>query len=89
MGLIFLAIDKLWLDLYGNYVVYYTMKIINLRTGKVKTKKPKVLPKCEICDTNVEDDGISGKIGYLPVSFCGICTLGIVNMLVERGNEYE
>ena len=62
MGLIFLAIDKLWLDLYGNYVVYYTMKIINLRTGKVKTKKPKVLPKCEICDTEVEDDVMSDNL---------------------------
>ena len=63
------------------------MKIINLRTGKVKTKKPKVLPKCEICDTNVEDDGISGKIGYLPVSFCGICKIGIIQMLVDDSRK--
>ena len=42
-----------------------------------------------ICDTDVEDDGMSGKIGYLPVSFCGICTLGIVNMLVEKGRSED
>ena len=65
------------------------MTIINLKTGKVRTTKKEHLPKCEICDTNVEDDGISGKIGYLPVSFCGICTLGIVNMLVEKGRNQD
>ena len=65
------------------------MTVINLKTGKVKTKKPKKLPKCEICDTKVKEDGMSGKIGYLPVSFCGICTLGIVNMLVEKGRNQD
>ena len=65
------------------------MTIINLNTGKVRTTKKEPLPKCEICDTDVNEDGMSGNVGMLPVSFCGICTIGIVNMLVERGNEYE
>ena len=65
------------------------MTIINLKTGKVRTTKKEPLPNCEICDTDVEDDGMSGKIGYLPVSFCGICTLGIVNMLVEKGRSED
>ena len=65
------------------------MTIINLKTGKVKTTKKEPLPKCEICDTDVKEDGMSGKIGYLPVSFCGICTLGIVNMLVEKGRSED
>jgi hypothetical protein len=63
------------------------MTIINLNTGKVKTKKPKVLPKCEICDTKVEDDGVSGKIGHLPVSFCGICKMGIIQMLIDDSRK--
>ena len=63
------------------------MTIINLKTGKVKTKKPKVLPKCEICDTDVEDDGMSGKIGQLPLAFCGICKIGIIQMLIDDNRE--
>jgi len=63
------------------------MTIINLKTGKVKSKKPKVLPKCEICDTDVEDDGMSGNIGQLPISFCGICKIGIVQMLIDSSRE--
>jgi len=59
------------------------MTVINLNTGKVKTKKPKKLPKCEICDTDVNEEGMSGKIGQLPISFCGICKLGIVQMLID------
>ena len=59
------------------------MTVINLKTGKVKTKKPKKLPKCEICDTDVNEEGMSGKIGQLPVSFCGVCKLGIVQMLID------
>ena len=65
------------------------VKIINLKSGEVRTTKKDPLPKCEICDTDVNDDGMSGKIGYLPVSFCGICTLGIVNMLVEKGRNQD
>ena len=65
------------------------MTIINLKTGKVKTTKKEPLPKCEICDTDVNKDGMSGNIGMLPVSFCGICTLGIVNMLVEKGRNQD
>ena len=68
-------------------MVLLTMTIINLKTGKVKTKKPKVLPKCEICDTDVEDDGMSGKIGQLPLAFCGICKIGIIQMLIDNSRE--
>ena len=63
------------------------MTVINLNTGKVKSKKPKVLPKCEICDTDVKEDGMSGNIGQLPISFCGICKIGIVQMLIDSSKE--
>ena len=63
------------------------MTVINLNTGKVKTRKPKKLPKCKICNTDVKDDGMSGKIGQLPLAFCGICKLGIVQMLIDSQNE--
>ena len=65
------------------------VKIINLKSGEVRTKKKNPLPKCEICDTDVNEDGMSGKIGMLPISFCGICTIGIVNMLVEKGRNQD
>ena len=63
------------------------MTIINLNTGKVKSKKPKVLPKCEICDTDVDVTGMSGKIGQLPISFCGVCKIGIIQMLIDDSKE--
>ena len=63
------------------------MTVINLKTGKVKTKKPKKLPKCEICDTDVKDNGMSGKIGQLPIAFCGICKIGIIQMLIDDSKE--
>jgi len=63
------------------------MTVINLNTGKVKTKKPKKLPKCEICNTDVKDNGMSGKIGQLPLAFCGICKMGIVQMLIDNSRE--
>ena len=63
------------------------MTVINLKTGKVKPKKPKKLPKCEICNTDVKEDGMSGKIGILPISFCGVCKLGIVQMLIDGSRE--
>ena len=63
------------------------MTVINLKTGKVKTKKPKKLPKCEICDTDVKDNGMSGKIGQLPIAFCNICKIGIIQMLIDSSRE--
>ncbi len=63
------------------------MTVINLKTGKVKTTKKKPLPKCEICDTDVDGTGMSGKIGQLPISFCGICKLGIVQILIDSSRE--
>ena len=63
------------------------MTIINLNTGKVRTTKKEPLPKCEICDTDVDDTGMSGKIGQLPLAFCGICKLGIVHMLIDSSRE--
>ena len=60
------------------------MTVINLKTGKVKTKKLKTLPKCEICDTDVNEEGMSGKIGMLPISFCGVCKLGIIKILMDN-----
>ncbi len=63
------------------------MTIINLKTGKVRTTKKEPLPKCEICDTDVREDGMSGVIGRLPLAFCGICKIGIIQMLVDSSKE--
>ena len=63
------------------------MTVINLKTGKVKPKKPKKLPKCKICNTDVNDEGMSGKIGILPISFCGVCKIGIIQMLIDNSEE--
>jgi hypothetical protein len=63
------------------------MTIINLKTGKVRTTKKEPLPKCEICDTDVDKSGLSGKIGFLPVSFCYICTTGIVQMMMDKQDK--
>ena len=37
------------------------MKIINLKTGEVRTKEPPPLPKCEVCSIEVEE-----KFGVSP-----------------------
>ena len=63
------------------------MTIINLKTGNVRTTKEKPLPKCEICDTDVKDNGMSGKIGQLPISFCGICKIGILKILIDDSKK--
>ncbi len=63
------------------------MTIINLKTGNVRTTKKEPLPKCEICNTDVREDGMSGVIGRLPLAFCGICKIGIIQMLVDSSKE--
>ena len=63
------------------------MTIINLKTGNVRTTKEEPLPKCEICDTDVNEEGMSGKIGQLPLAFCGVCKLGIIQMLIDDSRE--
>ena len=63
-------------------------KIINLNTGKVRElEKPKPV-FCKLCatDINTMPGGVKGKIGKLPVAFCGICITGIVNMIMEYQN---
>jgi len=60
------------------------VKIINIHTGEVRTKELPPLPKCEICDTDVNEEGMSGKIGMLPISFCGVCKLGIIKILMDN-----
>tara|TARA_Y100001938_G_scaffold141071_1_gene210301 strand:+ start:3691 stop:3897 length:207 start_codon:yes stop_codon:yes gene_type:complete len=64
-------------------------KIINLRTGLVRKKEKKQPVFCELCgvDTNEVKGSVSGKIGMLPVAFCGVCVTGIVNILMEYQNE--
>jgi len=64
-------------------------KIINIHTGEERTYESPELPECEVCeiDVDVRDGGISGKIGYWPVSFCEVCLGGIVRMLVERQSD--
>ena len=60
-------------------------KIINLKTGEIRGEERKQPVFCELCgvDTNEVKGSISGKIGRLPVSLCGICVNGILNILVE------
>ena len=64
-------------------------KIINIKTGVERTIEPPKLPKCEVCDVDVEErfGGIIGDIGKLPVAFCGVCISGIVKMLVDRNEK--
>ena len=63
------------------------MTVINLKTGKVRTTEKEPLPNCEICDTEVNQDGMSGNVGQLPISFCGICKIGIIQMLVDDSRK--
>jgi|TARA_R100000315_G_C5191574_1_gene111780 hypothetical protein len=60
-------------------------KIINLKTGLVREQEKKQPVFCELCgvDTNEVKGSVSGNIGQLPVSLCGICVNGILNILVE------
>ena len=60
--------------------------IINIKTGEVRTKEPPPLSKCEVCSIDVEEKlgGVIGKIGRLPVAFCGICMSGIISIMVEK-----
>jgi hypothetical protein len=61
-------------------------KIININTGEVREGNEKPKPVfCELCGTDIKTilGSIQGKIGQLPVAFCGVCVTGIVNMLME------
>ena len=67
-------------------------KVINLKTNKVTENKPPVQLKCNVCGCDYDErvGGISGMIKYaadvniLDVAFCGICTAGIVQMLMNN-----
>tara|TARA_B100001094_G_C17855461_1_gene634782 strand:- start:48 stop:272 length:225 start_codon:yes stop_codon:yes gene_type:complete len=71
------------------------VKIINLRTKNIITKQPPKPLKCNVCgcDYNERVGGISGNIKYAPdvnildVAFCGICTAGVVQMLVDNQDK--
>jgi hypothetical protein len=65
------------------------VRIINLKTGKERTKEPPPLPKCEVCGVEVEEKlgGVCGDIGRLPVAFCGICISGIISIVVENNGK--
>ena len=64
-------------------------RIININTGEERETKKSKPVFCEICDTDINKipGGVNGKIGQLPVAFCGICVTGIVNILMEYQNE--
>ena len=64
------------------------MKIINLKTGKVKDNKPKPV-FCELCGTDIHEmsGGVKGKIRQLPVAFCQVCVTGIIQIIVDSKNE--
>ena len=71
------------------------MTIINLNTGKARTTKKEPLPKCNICGSDYDErvGGIIGDIKYaadvniLDVAFCGICKMGIIQMLIDNNKE--
>ena len=60
-------------------------KIININTGVVRGTEKKQPVFCELCgvDTNEVKGSVSGKIGMLPVSLCGICVNGILKIFME------
>ena len=60
-------------------------KIININTGVVRETEKKQPVFCELCgvDANEVKGSVSGKIGMLPVSLCGICVNGILKILME------
>jgi len=60
-------------------------KIININTGEIRGEERKQPVFCELCgvDTNEVKGSVSGKIGMLPVSLCGICVNGILKILME------
>tara|TARA_E500000318_G_C3421244_1_gene157380 strand:- start:10 stop:237 length:228 start_codon:yes stop_codon:yes gene_type:complete len=68
------------------------VKIINLRTNKVIDKQPPKPIKCIVCGCDYDErvGGISGDIKYaadvtiLDVAFCGVCTSGVIEMLMEN-----
>ena len=65
-------------------------KIININTGEVREGKKKPKPIfCELCGTDINEirGSVKGKIGQLPVSFCGICITGIINILMENQHD--
>ena len=63
-------------------------KIININTGVVRETAEVKPVFCELCgiDINTIPGGVQGKIGQLPVAFCGVCVTGIVNILMEHQN---
>ncbi len=65
--------------------IYLVAKIINLKTGLVRGEERKQPVFCELCgvDTNEVKGSVSGVIGRLPVSLCGICINGILKILME------
>jgi len=68
------------------------VKIINLRTKNIITKQPPEPIKCNVCGCDYDErvGGISGNIKYaadvtiLDVAFCGICTSGVIQMIMEN-----
>jgi hypothetical protein len=68
------------------------VKIINLRTNKVVDKQSPEPIKCNVCGCDYDErvGGISGDIQYstdvniLDVAFCGVCTSGVIQMIMEN-----
>ena len=68
------------------------VKIINLKTKNIITKQPPEPLKCNVCGCDYDErvGGISGDIKYsadvtiLDVAFCGICTSGVIQLLMKN-----
>ena len=62
-------------------------KIVNIKTGLVREGQEKPKPSfCELCGTDINEmeGGVKGKIGQLPVAFCGVCVSGIIQIIMEH-----
>tara|TARA_R110002012_G_scaffold287570_2_gene479990 strand:+ start:686 stop:880 length:195 start_codon:yes stop_codon:yes gene_type:complete len=63
------------------------MTIINLKTGKARITKKEPLPKCKLCNTDVDNKGLTGKVNEVSVSFCYMCMTDIIQMMVDKQNN--
>ena len=50
--------------------------------------KMKNKPKCSICESDLDEQGVIGEFGMLPVSFCVWCMSSMTDMVIQM-NEFD
>ena len=40
-------------------------------------------PKCSICESDLDEQGVIGEFGILPVSFCVWCMSSMTDMIIQ------